>query len=75
MRQLAQHELHDLAGLRLRHDETDHALQRGVELRGRRGRTLRQPLLSAAKAWLATAWIVSTMKLAQAARSPSLPPK
>ena len=54
MRELAQHELHDLAGLRLRHDEADHALQHGVELRRRRGGAASAPALSMPKAWLAT---------------------
>ena len=45
MRELAQHELHDLAGFRLRDDEADHALQRSVELRGRRGSTFRRHAL------------------------------
>ena len=74
MGELAQHELHDLAGLRPRHDEGDHALQHHVQCRLRRGGVCR-PALSTAKAWLATERIVSTMKSAQAARSPSLPPK
>jgi hypothetical protein len=76
VRKLPQHELDDLARLRLCDDEADHALHDHVDLR-RRPPLPRSAVggAPAAIAGPAMRWIVSTMKPAQASLSPSLPPK
>ena len=55
MRQLAQHELHDLAGLGCGDDEADHALDGRIQPRASPAASPFGPSASALSAWLATA--------------------